>query len=199
MQGIFFVSSCWLLIIFCLSYKNKFTNSLLIVGLLFFLLSCSTFTFEIFSVHLNVSYFAIIFIVSYLLSLLGIAEQFGKIFKGLVIGMCYSSMTILFIYDPASFFINQVIAISLIIIFLCMFLSKNFTDQIIITSLGLIQGEIFNYFILKSIQVNHIIGELNWFDCLFLSILVITSINAFSIFKSKKSKKSLDVSNFVKN
>ncbi|MEH7348546.1 YphA family membrane protein, partial [Gottfriedia acidiceleris] len=116
--------------------------------------------------------------------------QIVHFFKGLIIGMTYSVVILLSIYDPASFFIDERIISSFLVLLLTFFLSKSYYDKIRYITIGLVQGEIFNYITFKSIDFKYIIGDLSWFDTLLMSILLLSAIQFIVIYVSKVSLKN---------
>ncbi|WP_088069225.1 YphA family membrane protein [Gottfriedia luciferensis] len=190
MQGSIFIISSWVFVFIQLFSQKKSKMYFINLTGLLFLICCSVYTIELFKIEVNVAYLAMILIISYKLSLLGLIEQIGSFFKGLIIGMVYSIITMLAIYDPASFFINEMIIISFFILLLASFLSRSFNEQLRYVLIGLIQGEIFNYITFDSIKFNYIIGDLKWFDTLFFSIILLLGIKYLTIYFSKISIKN---------
>lgn len=189
-HGLYFLVSIWTIILFYSRTKDILKEKLLEIGVLFCLIICSTFTFELFHFQLNVAFFMLIFLISYNLSKLKLSEQFIHFFKGLIIGMAYSSMSILAIYDPASYFINEFFSIAFMTTVLAVFLSNHYIERVRLLIIGLIQGEVFNFFTYRSINIQYIIGDLSWLDSLFLTILLITTLRLLSLNFSKKNLKS---------
>ncbi len=189
-QGLYFLFSIWTIILFYSRTQDRLNEKFLKLGVLFCLICCSTFTFELFNFQMNVAFLLSIFMISYDVSKLKFSEQFIHFFKGLIIGMSYSSMSILAIYDPASYFINEFFSISLMTTVLAIFLSNHYIERIRLLIIGLIQGEVFNFFTYRSIKVQYIIGDLSWLDSLFLTIVLITSLRLLSLNFSKKNLKS---------
>ncbi|PFH82102.1 hypothetical protein [Bacillus sp. AFS088145] len=190
MQGSLFIITSWIIVLFLLLYRDRTKKSFLYLAGVLILISCSAYTIDLFSIEINFSYIIIIFIISYFISLLKLIEQIVHFFKGLIIGMTYSVVTLLSIYDPASFFINEMIISSFLVILLSFFLSKSYYDKIRYITIGLVQGDIFNYITFKSINFKYIIGDLNWFDTLFMSILLLSAIQFIVIYVSKISLKN---------
>ncbi|MEE6451848.1 hypothetical protein RAH41_14830 [Gottfriedia acidiceleris] len=190
MQGSLFIISSWIIVLFLLLYRDRNKKNFLYLAGLLILIGCSTYTIDLFSIEINFSYIIIIFIISYFISLLNFIEQIVHFFKGLIIAMTYSVVTLLSIYDPASFFIDEMIISSFLAILLSFFLSKSYFDKIRYITIGLVQGDIFNYITFKSIHFNYIIGDLNWFDTLFISILLLSAIQFIVIYVSKISLKN---------
>ncbi len=190
MQGSLFIITSWIIVLFLLFYRDRTKKNFLYLAGLLILISCSAYTIDLFSIEINFSYIIIIFIISYFISLLNLIEQIVHFFKGLIIGMTYSVVTLLSIYDPASFFIDEMIISSFLVILLSFFLSKSYYDKIRYITIGLVQGDIFNYFTFKSINFKYIIGDLNWFDTLFMSILILSAIQFIVIYGSKISLKN---------
>ncbi|MEH7454869.1 YphA family membrane protein [Gottfriedia acidiceleris] len=190
MQGSLFIITSWIIVLFLLFYRDRTKKNFLYLAGLLILISCSAYTIDLISIEINFSYIIIIFIISYFISLLNLIEQIGHFFKGLIIGMTYSVVTLLSIYDPASFFIDEMIISSFLVILLSFFLSKSYYDKIRYITIGLVQGDIFNYFTFKSINFKYIIGDLNWFDTLFMSILLLSAIQFIVIYVSKISLKN---------
>ncbi len=190
MKGLYFLFSIWTIILFYSRTKVILNEKFKKIGVLFCLIICSTFTFELFTFQMNVAFIMLIFMISYILSKLDFSEQFIHFFKGLIIGMAYSSMSILAIYDPASYFINEFFSISLMTTVLVIFLSNHYIERVRLLIIGLIQGEVFNFFTYRSIKIQYIIGDLSWLDSLFLTILLITTFSLLSLNFSKKNLKS---------
>ncbi|WP_129688704.1 hypothetical protein [Gottfriedia acidiceleris] len=190
MQGSLFIITSWIIVLFLLLYRDRTKKNFLYLSGVLILISCSAYTIDLFSIEINFSYIIIIFIISYFISLLILIEQIAHFFKGLIIGMTYSVVTLLSIYDPASFFINEMIISSFLVILLTFFLSKSYYDKMRYITIGLVQGEIFNYITFKSINFKYIIGDLNWFDTLFMSILILSAIQFIAIYVSKISLKN---------
>lgn len=189
-KGLYFLFSIWTIILFYSRTKDSLNEKFLKLGVLFCLIICSTFNFELLSYQMNVAFLIMIFLISYHVSKLKFSEQFIHFFKGLIIGMAYCSMSILAIYDPASYFINDFISISFMTTVLTVFLSKHYIERLRLLIIGLIQGEVFNFFTYQSIKVQYIIGDLLWLDSLFFTILLITTIRLLSLYFSKKNLKS---------
>jgi hypothetical protein len=189
-QGSLFIIASWIIVLFLLLYRDRTKKNFLYLSGVLILISCSAYTIDFFSIEINFSYIIIIFIISYFISLLILIEQIVHFFKGLIIGMTYSVVTLLSIYDPASFFINEMIISSFLVILLTFFLSKSYYDKMRYITIGLVQGEIFNYITFKSINFKYIIGDLNWFDTLFISILILSAIQFIAIYVSKISLKN---------
>ncbi|PGL71965.1 hypothetical protein [Bacillus sp. AFS055030] len=190
MQGSLFIITSWLIFFLLLLYRNRTKKNFLYLAGVLVLISCSAYTIDFFSIEINFSYIIIIFIVSYFISLLNFIEQMAHFFKGLIIGMIYSVVTLLSIYDPASFFIDEMIISSFLVILLTFFLSKSYYDKLRYITIGLVQGDIFNYITFKSIHFKYIIGDLHWFDTLFISILIMSTIQIISIYISRISLKN---------
>lgn len=190
MQGLYFLFSIWTIILLYsrnkVNSKVKFFN----ISILLLLITCSTFTIELYSFQINVVYLFLIFMISYFISKLTLSEQLLHFLKGLIIGMAYSSMCILAIYDPASYFVNVFFSIPLMTTVLVLFLSKDYIERLRLLIIGLMQGEIFNFFTYRSIKIQYVIGDFSWLDSLFLTILVITILKLLSHSVSKKQLKS---------
>lgn len=190
MQGNLFIIASWIIVLILLIYRDRIKNNLLYLYGVLILISCSAYTIDVFSIEINISYIIIIFLISYIISLLNLIEQIAHFFKGLIIGMTYSVVTLLSVYDPASFFMNEMIISSFLVILLTFFLSKSYFDKMRYITIGLVQGEIFNYITFKSINFKYIMGDLNWFDTLLISILLLSAIQFISIYVSKISLKN---------
>ncbi|WP_088010693.1 hypothetical protein [Gottfriedia acidiceleris] len=190
MQGSLFIIASWIIVLILLIYRDRIKYNLLYLSGVLILISCSAYTIDVFSIEINISYMIIIILISYIISLLNLIEQIGHFFKGLIIGMTYSVVTLLSVYDPASFFMNEMIISSFLVILLTFFLSKSYYDKMRYITIGLVQGEIFNYITFKSINFKYIIGDLNWFDTLLISILLMSAIQFISIYVSKISLKN---------
>ena len=190
MKGWYFLFSIWTIILFYSRTKDRLNEKFLKLGVLFCLIICSTFNFELFSYQMNVAFLMMILLISYNVSKLKFSDQFIHFFKGLIIGMAYSSMSILAIYDPASYFINEFLSISLMTTVLAVFLSNHYIERLRLLIIGLIQGEVFNFFTYRSIKVQYMIGDLSWLDTLFFTILLIATVRLLSLNYSKKNLKS---------
>jgi len=189
-KGWYFLFSIWTIILFYSRTKDRLNEKFLKLGVLFCLIICSTFNFELFSYQMNVAFLMMILLISYNVSKLKFSDQFIHFFKGLIIGMAYSSMSILAIYDPASYFINEFLSISLMTTVLAVFLSNHYIERLRLLIIGLIQGEVFNFFTYRSIKVQYMIGDLSWLDTLFFTILLIATVRLLSLNYSKKNLKS---------
>ncbi|MFF2875624.1 hypothetical protein ACFVR2_04800 [Gottfriedia sp. NPDC057991] len=190
MQGSLFIITSWIIVLFLLLNRDRTKKNFLYLSGVLILISCSAYTIDLFSIEINLSYIIIIFIISYFISLLKLIDQIVHFFKGLIIGMTYSVVTLLSIYDPASFFIDERIISSFLVLLLTFFLSKSYYDKIRYITIGLVQGEIFNYITFKSINFKYIIGDLSWFDTLLMSILLLSAIQFIAIYVSKISLKN---------
>ncbi|MEH7515545.1 hypothetical protein V7146_22750 [Gottfriedia acidiceleris] len=190
MQGSLFIITSWITVVFLLLYRDRTKKNFLYLSGVLILISCSAYTIDLFSIEINLSYIIIIFIISYFISLLKLFDQIVHFFKGLIIGMTYSVVILLSIYDPASFFIDERIISSFLVLLLTFFLSKSYYDKIRYITIGLVQGEIFNYITFKSIDFKYIIGDLSWFDTLLMSILLLSAIQFIVIYVSKVSLKN---------
>lgn len=187
MQGSLFIISSWVIAAYLMIYQNRTKKNLLYLSGILLLISCSAYSIDVFSIEINISYIIMIFIISYKISLLSLREQIIHFFKGLIIGMTYSVVTLLSIYDPASFIINEMLISSVFVIILALFLSKSYYDKLRYITIGLIQGEIFNYITFESIDLKYIIGDLSWFDTLLLSVLILSAIKYLTKYRSRIS------------
>ncbi|PGS48864.1 hypothetical protein [Bacillus sp. AFS041924] len=187
MQGSLFIISSWVIATYLMIYQNRTKKNLLYLSGILLLISCSAYSIDVFSIEINISYIIMIFIISYKISLLSLREQIIHFFKGLIIGMTYSVVTLLSIYDPASFIINEMLISSVFVIILALFLSKSYYDKLRYITIGLIQGEIFNYITFESIDFKYIIGDLSWFDTLLLSVLILSAIKYLTKYRSRIS------------
>ncbi|QKE71806.1 hypothetical protein HPK19_02860 [Arthrobacter citreus] len=190
MQGSFFIIASWVLVFVLMFLRERTKLSFLYLSVILILIICSAYTIDVFSIEINISYIIMIFYISYKISLLSLREQIIHFVKGLIIGMTYSVVTLLSIYDPASFFINEMIIKSFFMIVLCLFLSKSYYDKLRYITIGLVQGELFNYITFESIDFNYVIGDLNWFDTLFFTILLLSGIQYLTKYFSKLSLKN---------
>ncbi len=184
LHGLLFILSSWTCVFICHLNKEKLNQ--LTIPILLVLISGSYLTFNIDAINVNISFIILFVLISYFLSLLNKSVQIILFIKGLIIGMVYSSMSIIVIYDPASFFINIFLSTSLLAIVLALFLSKNFEEQIKLILIGLIQGEIFNFFTFRSIKVDYVIGDINWLAILFATILLLILVKSLSLRFAKR-------------
>lgn len=185
MQGLIFVISCWSLVIFSY-YAKDLIQKKQTIAFLFYLIASSTVSLEFHSFQMYFGYINMMIYICYLLSLVRFREQFVRFIKGLIIGMVYCIINILAIYDPASFFINKFITTCGVIVFLSLILSKQLSEQFILIIIGLLQGDLFNYFTYQSINVPYAIGNLEWLDTVLFTSSTLLIIQLVSEYFSKK-------------
>ncbi|MFT8321633.1 MAG: hypothetical protein ABF649_12065 [Bacillus sp. (in: firmicutes)] len=99
--------------------------------------------------------------------------------------LAYCTFHLLAILDPVWILFDQKWMLAIVLMIIARLLYSNPLQQIMLIMFGSINGEIMYGLILKKYEFTYIIGDLHYFDCLLISITVMTTIYVVKGFLSK--------------
>jgi hypothetical protein len=143
------------------------------------------------------SYIILVLTSFYYVSFYTFYHQLYILICTLIVGMTYSSLFIIQIYDPASFIFNPFIMISLILLLTILILCKKNETRVLVLLIGFSLGEILNYLIFKSINLNYSFGTVAWLDSLSFIFLLMVCLEwikrNISLLLSKKQNSKAEI------
>ena len=194
MEGLIFYCICFILITgLVMTSGNRRKLVFILIGLILF----GRIQLTIDNLTIYLSYIILALTSFYYLSFHTFYHQLYILICSLIVGMSYSSLFVIQIYDPASFLFKPFIMISLILLLIILILCKKNETRVLVLLTGFSQGEILNYLIFTSINLNYSFGTVAWLDLLSLIFLLMVCLEwmkrNISLFLIKKQNRKAEI------
>lgn len=163
----------WIVVTFFMK-KNK-QRTFFLYGILI-LITCSNHYISLGDYQFSLAY-VILFIACLLIYTL-FKGQIYHLFKAFIIMIGYSSILIWNSSAPIWIFIHELILIPVFCCLLMIMLTTGAYKRLMIGIIGMSFGELFYVLILSSYDLNKTIGDLNFFDHLFVTLLLFIGFQA---------------------
>ena len=194
MEGLIFYFICSILIIgLVMTSGHRRKLVLILIGLVIF--GRIQLTIDHSTIYL--SYVILVLTSFFYVSFQTFYHQLYILICSLILGMTYSSLFIIQIYDPASYLFKPFIMISLILLLILLILCKKIETRVLVLLIGFSQGEILNYLIFTSINLNYSFGTVGWLDSIsfifFLMMCLEWIKRNIALFLSKKQNSKAEI------
>lgn len=181
--GLFFYWFSWMLWIFVTFFMKKNKQRTILSYLILILIIFSNIDLMIGSYQVSLSF--LILLMGCLLMYTKLSRQLYHLFIAFTIMIGYAAILLWINHTPLWLFIHELILIPFFCSLLVLMLTKSLLNRISTGIFGMLVGEIFYHLILSSYGFYQSIGDLIFFDYLFVTLILLIIIHMIQICVNK--------------
>lgn len=159
----------WIYITFSLRRDHQYRLQLAIA--LLGIIICSAYSIPFYSLHINMAFICLLFIVYY--GLIGLASKqlLFMLISSSIVSLIYGSFQLLELFDPVWILFKKEWMLSFILFYTTILLHRNLQLRVYLLLSGVIQGEILYSLVLNSKHFQREIGALQFLDICSISLM----------------------------